>query len=343
MDIGLLSTFILAIIFIKILISASEKFGLQDIPNSRSSHKRIIPRSAGIGFTLAVFLSTLVFNYDYFMEYIHLYVAILIVALVGLYDDKMNLSHRVKFILIILISTYVVLNGVLIDTLGSYFGFPILLPMAVGIPITILAIVGFTNALNLMDGLDGLAGTLALIMMVVFLMVGIVHDDIFLITLSSTFIVSLVVFLAFNWYPASIFMGDSGSLTLGFVISILSIKSLAYLSPIAIIFIVALPIIDTYIVIFRRLQRGQSPFKADKNHLHHFLYKTKLNVKISVMMLVYIQLTLSIIGFQMRESNQIISLIVFALLVFLFLSLFDQRFKHRNKKPKIKKKKKSQK
>ena len=338
MDIELLSTIVLSFVFIKILISASTQLGLQDVPNSRSSHKRTIPRSAGIGFTLAIFLSTLIFNHDYFLEYMHIYVGILAIALVGLYDDKFNVSHRLKFILVILISTYVVLNGVLIDTLGCYFGFDIVPPMALAIPISIFAIVGFTNALNLMDGLDGLAGTLALIMMVVFLMIGIVHNDVLMITLSATFVVALVVFLAFNWYPASIFMGDSGSLTLGFTISILSIKSLEYLTPAAILFIVALPIIDTFIVMFRRIQRGQSPFKADKNHLHHFLYKTKLNVKVSVMMLVYIQLTLSVIGFQMRESNQTISLIVFGLLVFLFLSLFDQRFKYRQKKKKIKNK-----
>ena len=336
MDIELLSTFLLTFIFIKTLINTSAKLGLQDVPNSRSSHKRTIPRSAGIGFTMAVFLSTLIFNYDYFLEYMHVYMGILAVSLIGLYDDRFTISHRLKFILVILIATYVVLNGVLIDTLGCYFGFEIVPPIALAIPISIFAIVGFTNALNLMDGLDGLAGTLSLIMMVVFLMIGIVHNDALLITLSATFIVALVVFLVFNWYPASIFMGDSGSLTLGFVISILSIKALEYMTPIAILFIISLPLIDTFIVMFRRLQRGQSPFKADKNHLHHFLYKTKLNVKISVMMLVYIQLTLSIIGFQMRESNQIISLIVFGLLVFLFLSLFDQRFKHRQKKKKKK-------
>jgi len=169
-------------------------------------------------------------------------------------------------------------------------------------------------------------------MFLAFLAIGFVHHDQLLIILSSTFIVTIVAFLLFNWHPAKIFMGDSGSLTLGLAISILSIESLQYMTPSAVLFVIALPLIDTFVVMRRRIQRHQSPFKADKNHIHHFMYKTKLDVKFSVTLLLCIQLALSIMGYQMRQENQILSLALFFLLLYIFLNLFDQRFKYRKKK-----------
>jgi len=332
MKIMLIVIFILSIILIKFLIKYAGKLGLEDIPNDRSAHKKIIPKSAGVCFVSAVFVGQIIFNFQHFFDYIFLYVAILIIMLTGLYDDKANLKPRVKFIFIILAATIAVFHGVRIDSLGNYFGYDLKLPLFIASIFTVFAIVGFTNALNLMDGLDGLAGGLAVIMLTTFFAVGLIHNDSFMINLSASFIVALLAFLIFNWNPAKIFMGDSGSLTLGFVIAILAVKSLAYLSPASVLFIVGLPLTDTFIVVRRRLQRGQSPFIADKNHIHHFLYKTKLNVRFSVIMLLYIQLALSIIGYQMQNANQFLSLILFGILIYIFFNLFDQRSKYRTKK-----------
>jgi len=142
--------------------------------------------------------------------------------------------------------------------------------------------------------------------------------------------------LLFNWNPAKIFMGDSGSLTLGFVIAILTIQTSQYISPTAILFIIALPLLDTFIVMVRRYQRGKSLFEADKNHLHHFLYYVKGDIKFSVIMLILMQAIFSIIGFQSQHADDFITLVLFALLFYTYFSLFDQRLKRRIK---IKKKK----
>ncbi|MDQ7042763.1 MAG: MraY family glycosyltransferase, partial [Sulfurimonas sp.] len=190
----------------------------------------------------------------------------------------------------------------------------------------------------LMDGLDGLAGGLSFVMLLTFFSIGFTNNDELMMTLSGLFAVTIVSFLLFNWYPAKIFMGDSGSLSLGFVIAILSVKALEYVAPAAVLFIIALPLIDTFIVMRRRIQRGQSPFKADKNHLHHFLYKTKVNVKFSVILLLYIQLAFSIIGYQLKAQDEILSLVLFGLLLFVFLNLFDQRYIYREKKKRKKSK-----
>ncbi len=334
MEITLISIFILSFVFIRFLIKYSVELGLQDVPNARSSHKDIVPRSAGVGFTGAVLISLVLFNFVHVQEYYYIYLSILAIMLVGLYDDKFEASHRLKFVALLLIGAYVTYNGFLIHSLGTYFGYSVDMSIWISVPFTIFAIVGFSNALNLMDGLDGLAAGLSSIMMITFFMIGFVNDDQLIMTLSLTFIASILAFLFFNWNPAKIFMGDSGSLTLGFVISILSIKSLAYMTPSAVLFIVALPLIDTFIVMRRRIQRGQSPFKADKNHIHHFVYKTKVDVKFSVTLLIYMQLILSIIGYQLRVENEILSLILFGLLLHVFLNLFDQRFKYRKPRKK---------
>ncbi len=333
----LILTFILSLLFIYLLINYSVHLGLQDVPNERSSHTGITPRSAGAGFTMAALISLVSLEFSHVVGYYHIYLSIFIIMLVGLYDDKFEVSHRLKFLGLMLVSAFVVLNGVTIDSLGHYFGYELEMPFFLVFIFSTFAIIGFTNALNLMDGLDGLAGGLSIIMLLFFFTIGYMHDDELMMTLSSVFIVSLLAFLIFNWNPAKIFMGDSGSLSLGFVISILSIKSLDYIAPSAVLFIIAMPLIDTFIVMRRRIQRGQSPFKADKNHIHHFLYKTKVNVKISVMMLLYFQLALSIMGYQLKHANEVISLALFAILLFIFLNMFDQRFKYRAPKRKIKK------
>jgi UDP-GlcNAc:undecaprenyl-phosphate GlcNAc-1-phosphate transferase len=180
-----------------------------------------------------------------------------------------------------------------------------------------------------MDGLDGLAASVSLVIFLAFFAIGIEHKDELLITLSSFFAVSLLAFLLFNWNPAKIFMGDSGSLALGMVIVILSIHSFQYVTPASILFTAALPLLDTFIVMTRRIQRSQSPFKADKNHMHHFLFNVKGDIRYTVIMLTMMQIVFSIIGYQIGQANNFVSLILFLLLFYIYLNLFDQRLKRR--------------
>lgn len=330
-------TFAIAFALIQWLIKNAERFGLQDIPNQRSAHKKVTPRSAGLGFVGAILIVLTLFEPSHVMHYYYVYISLLFIMFVGAYDDKYNISHRLKFVGLILIACFVSYHGLLIESLGDYFGYKFILPVAISVIFTAFAIVGFTNALNLMDGLDGLAGGLSLIMLVFYFAIGYIHHDALMINLSFATIAALLAFLYFNWYPAKIFMGDSGSLSLGFIISVLSVESLHYIAPAAVLFIIAMPLMDTFIVMRRRIQRGQSPFKADKNHIHHFLYKVKVHVKFSVILLLSLQLALSIIGFQLKNANEVLSLLLFGLLFFIFLNMFDQRYRYRGPKKSQKK------
>ena len=148
------------------------------------------------------------------------------------------------------------------------------------------------------------------------------------------FIVSLLAFLVFNWHPASIFMGDSGSLTLGFVISILAVKSLAYLPTISILFITAIPLFDTLIVMIRRKLNGRSAFTADRCHIHHILrHFFAEDTRKTVIFLGVFQLIYSITGLQMAkdidEGYLLIQFMLNIVLIYLFLGAMIKRQKRK--------------
>jgi UDP-GlcNAc:undecaprenyl-phosphate GlcNAc-1-phosphate transferase len=330
------SIFLLTIIIIFLLIRYSKKLSLIDIPNERSMHKMLIPRGAGIAFVLSIFITLFLFDPIYLKTFYYIYLAIAFVWFAGILDDIRNISPKIKFIFIFIASIFLFRENYAIFNLGTYFGFEIILPTWLAYIFTFFAIAGYTNALNLMDGLDGLAASITLVMLITFLAIGVEYADTLLITLSSFFISSLLAFLIFNWNPAKIFMGDSGSLTLGFVIAVLTIQASNYISPAAVLFIIALPLLDTFIVMTRRKQRGRSLFEADKNHLHHFLFNIKGDVKFTVIMLVMMQAIFSIIGFQVQHSNNLLSILLFILLFYIYLNMFDQRLRRRKKSKKRK-------
>ena len=333
----LISIFLTSLIGIFMSVKYADKLGFVDIPNERSMHTVIIPRGAGIPFVLSVFLVLFLLEFDYLTTYYYVYAAIAIVFAMGVWDDAKNISPKIKFSFIFLASLLLYFNGIAIYSIGTYFGYEIILPTWFVFPFTFFAIAGYTNALNLMDGLDGLAASISVVIFVAFFAIGIKYNDELLITLSSFFTVSLLAFLLFNWNPAKIFMGDSGSLALGMVIVILSIHSFQYVTPASILLIAALPILDTFIVMTRRMQRGQSPFKADKNHMHHFLFNVKGDIRYTVIILTMMQIVFSIIGYQAGQANNFISLVLFLILFYIYLNLFDQRLKRRIKASKTEK------
>ncbi|WP_353663203.1 MraY family glycosyltransferase [Hydrogenimonas sp. SS33] len=300
-------------------------------------HTNPIPRGAGLcfgGIALTVSLISVFADLNHLQRYVFVYTAVAVVFAAGFIDDRYTVSHKLKFLFIIAAASLVAFYGIDIDSLGHFLGYEITLPAIVAIPFTIFAITGFTNALNLTDGLDGLAGMISLVMMGAFLWIGYVNHDELMVMLSSIFMAATAAFLLFNWYPAKVFMGDSGSLTLGFVIAVLAVRATHFIEPTAVLFIVVLPVLDTFIVMTRRIQRGLSPFAADKTHMHHILYNRYEDVAYTTILLVYIQIAFTIIGVQLRHSDGFLSLILFGILFFIMLNLFDQRIKRRPKQKK---------
>ncbi len=323
--------FILSLVLVNSIKRYAPKLGLIDIPNDRSTHIHHTPRGAGIGFYLAVAIILPMFHLDYMLSNFWIFLSIFLVFVIGVLDDHHDASPNAKFIVLIISTILLSFDAVLIDDIGVFFGVHITLGW-LALPFTIFAIVGFTNALNLIDGLDGLAATISIVILGTFFTVGYQNDDFLIMLISMAFISTLLAFLVFNWHPASIFMGDSGSLTLGFVIAVLAVKSLAYLPTVSILFITAIPILDTLIVMIRRKRNGRSMFSADRCHLHHILrHFFAENTKKTVIFLGVLQTIYSITGLQLDKNMDEGSLLILfglnAVLIYLFLEAMIERQK----------------
>jgi len=317
-----MSIFIVSLLLIFLVKKYAQQIGFIDVPNERSTHKNHTPRGAGVGFFLAVAVVIPFFYSDLLFSYLWTLVAIMIIFIIGVLDDHHDASPNTKFIIIILATVFLSFDNIIISDIGIFFGIHIMLGWF-ALPFTIFAVVGFTNALNLIDGLDGLSAAISIIVLATFYAIGYQNNDLFMVLLSGSFIAGLLAFLLFNWYPASIFMGDSGSLTLGFIIALLAVKSLAYIPAVSVLFVAAIPIIDTITVMIRRKLQGRSMFSADKCHVHHVMRGVfSGNTPKTVIFLAFLQAVYSFIGLQLDKKIDEGYLLLFFVLNLVLLYLF---------------------
>lgn len=286
----------LSFILIKFIVKYASKLGMLDIPNGRSSHCSIVPRGAGIGFISSLFISFIVFEYNLFIENWYIFLSISLIFAIGILDDHKDAPPKAKFIIMFIASIILYFYDVGIFSLGSYFGYELSL-WYIALPFTIFSIAGFTNALNLIDGLDGLSASITIVILMTFGYIGYIFQDELIFKMCLFTIVVLISFLFLNWNPAKIFMGDSGSLTLGFIIAVVAILSLKYIHPVTILYLTAIPILDTLIVMVRRIRRGKSPFHPDKTHIHHILLNFFGDVKKAVVFLALMQIMFCFLGY----------------------------------------------
>ena len=242
----------------------------------------------------------------------------------GIYDDIFGSSSKVKFFWLGIASVLLYFGEIYIGYLGTFAGYEIGLSVFLTILFTIFAVVGFVNAMNLIDGLDGLSSGVAIVILSSYTYLGYKYDDLFLLYISSILIVSLCAFLIYNWYPSKLFMGDSGSLTLGFVIAVLSIHSvqMEYIAPVTVLLLTAVPILDTLIVMIRRIRRGRNPFHPDKTHIHHIILNLHYkDVAKTTKIIILLQIVFVYIGLGFKVKDDSIILSMFILLCILFYSL----------------------
>lgn len=256
----------------------ASKIGAIDVPDgNRHIHKKPTPRLGGLaiyfGFLCAVFLFT---ELTYTLRGILLGSALIV--LLGAVDDKRKLGAWTKLLFQIVAAVIAVLHGVTIEMLRdptslTESGFLVLGALAV--PVSIIWIVGITNSVNLIDGLDGLAAGVSVISSIAMFVVAMLSDEINVALVIAALIGGCLGFLPYNLNPAKIFMGDTGSLMLGYLLATISIvgmfKLYAVFTFIVPVIALALPLFDTAFAIIRRLLNKQSPFCADRRHLHHKL------------------------------------------------------------------------
>ncbi|WP_207105464.1 MraY family glycosyltransferase [Rhodanobacter sp. T12-5] len=311
-------------IAIAFLYGYAEHLGLVDRPNERKKHVGNIPVIGGVCVFLGVITGAFVAGqFHLFGNYVLVTAAVL--ALIGALDDRMDLSVRARLLVqSVAVLTVIVCTGVHIHTLGHLFGVEMELGL-LGIPLTLIAVIGLLNAFNMMDGIDGLAGMLALVS------VGTIAvyqgsspwPDLSLPLLLAA---ALLPYLAVNLglIGKKIFLGDAGSMVVGYLLAWTLIKlsqdAPTHLSTIDVLWCVALPVLDTLAVMIRRIREGKSPFKPDRGHIHHLMLNAGLTPRASLVVLVTFAIALAYLGTFTRTFTAGSNLLAFGALALIYIA-----------------------
>lgn len=272
--IALIVSFLVALASTPLIKLLAIRIGATDQPENRKVHRISMPRLGGLAIVMGTFAGFLLLQPK--SEYLlSIGIGSLMILLIGFVDDKFSLPARIKFFGQLIAALMPVMAGLHIDHIGLPFGGYLQFNQFFGYSVTILWIIGITNAINFIDGLDGLAGGVSVIGLSTILIMAIIDQQFFIVAMATVLIGSTLGFLVHNFHPAKIFMGDTGSLFLGYMIAVLSVlgffKSLATFSLLIPILILAVPIFDTLFAIIRRIAKGQKISAPDKSHLHHCL------------------------------------------------------------------------
>ena len=317
-----LGAFCITIFIIPHVIKIVKQKRLQDEPNNRAVHKKRIPTMGGVAIFCSLFISLLLIGNDGLtQQWNHLLCGLFLIFLVGLTDDLIDLSPINKLLGQSIVAILIVSSGIQISSLHGFLGITTL-PILLSYFLTFGFILFLINAVNLIDGIDGLAGSLGLLSSILFgiwfYLIGDVQFSLMAFALAG----SLLGFLQFNMAPARIFMGDTGSLILGYFIAIFSIHfleihpnvtdtSFTFSNHLALgLSIIFIPFFDTIRIFLTRILKGNSPFQADKNHVHHLLLRIGFNHLEATSILVGVNLLfiLFTIFFQELPMNQLIAM-----------------------------------
>lgn len=272
------TAFVVTMLSIPLIIKISRKYSLYDMPNERKEHSFPVPTMGGIavvaGMMSALFL-WLPFHYD--TSQVCFFFSVVVLLSMGIMDDLKDLSARYKFLIQAALATLMAISGIRITSFEGLFGI-YELPLAAQYTFTLLTIAGVTNAFNLIDGIDGLAGGIGFMSLTILGIFLTMNGDIISALIAFSLAGGIVAFLYFNFNPAKIFLGDTGSLVLGFSIAVLCIRlmnintvsSLPHIS-LFMLSVVFIPVFDTIRVFATRIWKGKSPFQADRTHIHHLL------------------------------------------------------------------------
>lgn len=331
-------TFLASLILVPIVKKIAIHINAMDEPNERKIHKVPMPRLGGLAIFLAFLLGYILYG-DVSTQMLSILIGGFLLILVGIVDDINPVKARYKLIAQIIAATIVVLYGELYFTNVTLLGFNIYFNEFWGSLTSIIFIVAITNAINLIDGLDGLAAGISSIYFLTIAIIAFILNRIggLDVIISLIMLGSTLGFLFHNFPPAKIFMGDTGSLFLGFMISIIALlgyKVTTFTSLIVPIIILAIPIFDTVFAILRRLLKGQNIGVADKEHFHHQLLKMKYSPTKSILIIYAIDIAFAAVSiFYILGDNQIaIAIYVVLMILLLFVILkTDVLFEHKKK------------
>lgn len=346
---GFLTSVLFGMIIIPRILVISHKKRLYDVPDSRKVHTTPVPRLGGLSFFPVILMSmALVMGFRLYMwpsdlsslslemlhEYLFLFVGMTLLYLVGVCDDLVGVGYRYKFVVQIVSALLLVLSGNWFDSLDGLFGI-YSIPVWLGIPVTVFVVVYVTNAINLIDGIDGLASGLCCIALSVLSAVFFIRDQYIYALLSISMLGVLIPFWCYNVFGNAnrghkLFMGDAGSLTLGYVISFLIIHLCVSNSPgpdrpnpyLVIAFsTVLVPLLDVIRVVLHRLRDRKNPFLPDKNHFHHKLLRTGMRVRMVMVTILCVSVFFIVLNMLLADRMNVTFLLLLNLLLWTSLHL----------------------
>lgn len=302
--------------------SFAKTVGAIDVPlDNRRMHKTPIPRLGGLAIFLGFIFSVLLFA-DVNRQLQGILLGSVVIVVLGVLDDIMRLKAWIKFIVQILAALIPVYYGVVIDVITNPNVFSDVPYWSLGmwsVPVTILWIVGMTNAVNFIDGLDGLAVGVSTIASFSLLVIALLVSEPNIAIITAALCGACVGFMPYNFNPAKLFMGDTGAMFLGFILATVSIQGLfkfyAIVSFAVPFLILGLPLFETVYAIVRRLLKGQSPMAADRGHVHHRLIDMGFSQKQSVAILYTMSAILGLSAVILTSSGEIKALLLLLVVV----------------------------
>lgn len=322
-----LTSFVCAFTSLKIMEPLAHGFGLVDKPCSRKNHSGHIPLIGGLSIYVAVLICSSIWLAD--SKNLQLYlIASTLTVFIGMVDDKYDLSVRVRIFGQVIIASIIV-NGanISISQLGDLFGWGSIDLGVLGILFTYLSIMVLMNAFNMIDGLDGLLGLLSINTFGSIAVLFLASGQLEYLAFPLIVLVAVLPYLAFNMRllktkANKVYMGDAGSMFIGLtIIVLLSIGTQgesASFKPVVALWLVAVPLMDMLAIIIRRIKKGNSPFKPDRDHLHHILLKYGMSQKQTLFCITLLSVSLSSIGILGQLNNWSESLLLWAF-VLLFI------------------------
>ena len=332
---GFIIALLIAVVMTPIVKQMAIRWNAIDKPNHRKVHTKLMPRLGGLAIYLA-FLVSFIFVVPKNMLTYGILVGGTVIVIIGVIDDKIQLSPKAKLLGQLAAAIIVVLFGLRVEFInlpfdGIYtFGW-------LSIPFTILWMISVSNAINLIDGLDGLAAGVSGIAAATIFIMSLIIGNYTVSFLSISLLGAIIGFLFFNFYPAKIFMGDSGALFLGFMLAAMSILGFKYVTLFAFIMpilILGVPISDTFFAIIRRMANNKPISEADNHHLHHRLLQLGLSHRQTVIVIYGVSMLFGISAIIFNQATLWgAALIVGFLLLFLELAVEAIGLVSKNYKP----------
>ena len=323
---GFVIAFALALVIVPIVKSFCHKKGLVDLPNERKVHKKPIPRLGGVAIWLGTIMTFVILvlansNYPYGNGLSGILLGGSIMFLLGLIDDLYDLKPEFKLVIQVGAALIAFLLGVKIEVIFNPFGEAFYLGIF-SLPLTLIWLVGLSNAMNFIDGIDGLAGGVSTICAVTLCIVAIYTNQPISALIAAILAGSMMGFLVFNFHPARIFMGDSGALFAGFLLAGLSVTGVlksvtaTILLP---ILILVVPILDMSYSVYRRLSLKTGLLKADADHIHHKLLRAGLSQNRTVAILYLVCAGAGAIATTLVGAGRLYMLILFVVSVLMLV------------------------